>query len=118
MRKRLVVIALAGMFLVIGAAPSMAMDRFDQVWLRDTLVGTGVGLGVGVVSQNTGFWVLAGLVAGGLFGYLDAKDHLVLNDDPPSPWAPEPRITVESRPIDGRERPEQILKATLYQVRW
>jgi hypothetical protein len=63
--------------------------------------------------------LLLGLIAGGVFGYFDAKNHLIADaTEPLSPWAPSARIVVEARSIDGREQPEHVLKATLYRAAW
>ena len=105
--------------LIAGfAAPGMAMNRFDRIWLRDTLVGGAAGLGVGLLFRGEGSWLILGLIAGVVFGYFDAKEGLVAQDESASPWSPAPPLAVEARSIDGREQPEHIVKASVYQLRW
>ena len=117
--KRASGLFVAATLLATLAAPGMAMDQKSTVWLRDTLVGGGIGLAVGLVSNgdNSGSWVIAGLLLGGIFGYFDAEKHIVYQRGDLQ-VAALTGVTVDTLSIEGKEKPVPELKANLLQARW
>jgi hypothetical protein len=116
--KRALALFVAVTLLATLAGPGMAMDRQSKIWLRDTLVGGGIGLAVGLISNNSaGTYVIAGLLLGGIFGYFDSEKHLVYQHGDLQ-VAALTGITVDALTIEGREKPVPELKANLLQARW
>jgi hypothetical protein len=117
--KRILAFFVAGILLATLAVPGMAMDKHDKIWLRDTVVGGGIGLAIGLASDNgTGSLVLAGLVVGAIFGYFDAEKGLVGYRHGEFYFAGPPPLTIDALHIEGREHAVPVLKATLFEAAW
>jgi hypothetical protein len=99
------------------ASPALAMDKFDRIWLRDTLVGAGAGLGVGLLTSNNAFgWAVVGAIGGGVFGYFDAQKGLI-SYTPERGWrAGAPVVNLDVLQTPAGEKP--LVKATLLQADW
>ena len=52
------------------------MDNFEKVMLRDTLIGAGAGMVIGLLTNNVGTWLMVGGLSGAIFGYIDAEEGL------------------------------------------
>lgn len=116
-RKRTALLLAACLAFAALASPSMAMDKHDKIWLRDALVGGGAGLAIGLVTERSGSWLLAGLVVGGIFGYFDAEKGLVEYQRGDLHVAALAGVTVEPLRIEGREA-VPVMKATLLRADW
>lgn len=69
---------LAAVLLLLSTpAVAFATDRWTKVFVRDTLVGAGAGLLVGMMANSIERAFLVGTVAGAVFGYIDAEKGLV-----------------------------------------
>ena len=62
--------------LMLLGSSAYSMDNFEKVMLRDTLIGAGAGLVIGLLANNTGTWVLVGSISGAIFGYIDAEEGI------------------------------------------
>jgi hypothetical protein len=117
--KRIAALVVAGIVFAALAAPGMAMDKHDRIWLRDTVIGGGIGLGLGLISdRDTGAFVVAGLVLGAVFGYFDAEKGFVDTGNDEFYAAAPPPVTIDSLQIEGMEHAVPVLKATLFRMNW
>lgn len=117
--KRIAAFVVAGILFATLAAPGMAMDRHDRIWLRDTVIGGGIGLAAGLVSdRDGGSFVLAGLVLGAVFGYFDAEKGFVDTGNDEFYAAAQPRVTLDALLIEGMEHAVPVLTATLFRMNW
>lgn len=67
-------IVLACLFLFGSSVHGM--DRFKKVMLRDTLIGAGAGIVIGLLMDEPTTWFLVGGISGAIFGYIDADKGL------------------------------------------
>ena len=67
---------LCAALLAGSARPAQAMDYQSRIWVRDTLIGAGVGLAVGLLADNGGTYLLVGGIAGAIVGYFDSEGSL------------------------------------------
>jgi hypothetical protein len=117
--KSIAAAILLGALLSTSGAPALAMDKQDRIWLRDTLVGGGIGLGIGLASdRRSGSLLLAGLILGAIVGYFDSERALVEYYGGEFLVRGPPPLTIDVMAVEGKEHGVPVLRGTVFRADW